>query len=341
VRVVPIRSIRLLPSSQATDHGTRRTLWGMDFTLAHGTENDFVVLGDLDGRHELSADLARALCHRRRGLGADGVLRIAPGEGDAQVFMDHRNADGSTAEMCGNGVRVVAKYVVDRDLAALDADGVLRVGTRGGTKPVTVHRGDDGLVAAVTVDMGAPILDPAEVPFEADDPDALVHEVVIDDMAGLVPKRSSDNGSPVRLSVVSMGNPHGVVQVDDVATAPVTELGPRLETHRRFPAKANIGFVEVVDRGQVRLRVWERGVGETAACGTGACAAVVALQRLGLVDDEVAVHLPGGTLQIDHVAGGTVMMTGPAVEIASGRLDAHWPTSTDPTATADHAAPSD
>lgn len=283
----------------------------MDFTLAHGTANDFVVLADLDDRQPLSAGFARALCDRRRGLGADGVLRLGPGEGAAQVFMDHRNADGSTAEMCGNGVRVVAKHVVDHGLVAPDGDGVLRIGTRGGVKPVTVHRGPDGLVHEVTVDMGPPILDPPEVPFEAEDPTALLHDVEVE-------------GDRIALAVVSMGNPHGVVTVDQVEHAPVGSLGPLLETHRRFPAKANVGFAEVVDRDRIRLRVWERGVGETAACGTGACAAVVALQRRDLVGEEVAIDLPGGTLRIQYAAGGTVLMTGAAVEIASGHLDDHW-----------------
>ncbi len=283
----------------------------MDYTLAHGTANDFVVLADLDDRQPLSADLARALCDRRRGLGADGVLRLGPGEGEAQVFMDHRNADGSTAEMCGNGVRVVAKHVVDHGLVAPDDDGVLRIGTRGGVKPVTVHLDPQGLVDEVAVDMGLPILAPADVPFEADQEQALLHRIELDD-------------TTIELSVVSMGNPHGVLTVDDVSRAPVGSLGPRLETHRRFPAKANIGFAEVVDRAQIRLRVWERGVGETAACGTGACAAVVVLQRQDLLDTDVAVRLPGGTLRIHHDAGGTVTMTGPAVEVASGRLDPHW-----------------
>jgi diaminopimelate epimerase len=283
----------------------------MEYTLAHGTANDFVVLADLADQQPLSADLARALCDRRRGLGADGVLRIGPGDGAAQVFMDHRNADGSTAEMCGNGVRVVAKYVVDRGLIGPDDEGVLRIGTRGGVKPVTVDRGTDGLVRDVAVDMGPPILEPSEVPFEADDPDALVHEIAVGD-------------DRVAISVVSMGNPHGVLIVDDVDIAPVDDLGPQLETHPRFPAKANIGFVEVVDRGEVRLRVWERGVGETAACGTGACAAVVALQRLDLLAEDVVVRLPGGTLRIHHAPGGSVTMTGPAVEVASGHLDPAW-----------------
>jgi len=283
----------------------------MEYTLAHGTANDFVVLVDLDDQRPLSAELTRALCDRRRGLGADGVLRLAPGTGDAQVFMDHRNADGSTAEMCGNGVRVVAKHVVDHGLLQPDPDGILRVGTRSGVKPVRVHLGDDGSVADVSVDMGAPVQTPAAVPFEADDPEALVHRVEL---------RQGD----VELAVVSMGNPHGVVLVDDAHAAAVHDLGPQLETHRRFPAKANIGFAEVVGHAHLRLRVWERGVGETAACGTGACAAVVALQARGLLGDEVAVDLPGGTLNIAHRPGGTVTLMGPAVEIASGVLSSAW-----------------
>lgn len=283
----------------------------MDYTLAHGTANDFVVLVDLDDQRPLTAALTRALCDRRRGLGADGVLRLGPGTGDAQVFMDHRNADGSTAEMCGNGVRVVAKHVVDHGLVEPDTDGILRVGTRSGVKPVRVHRGEDGDVTDVSVDMGAPVLSPPEVPFEADDPDALTHRVEVAQ-------------GEVELTVVSMGNPHGVLLVDDVASAAVTELGPQLETHQRFPAKANIGFAQVLGRDHLRLRVWERGVGETAACGTGACAAVVALQARALLGDEVAVDLPGGTLQVSHRPGGTVTMTGPAVEIAAGALSSAW-----------------
>lgn len=305
---------------RTTCSSERRILSRMEYTLAHGTANDFVVLADLDDQHPLSAQLTRALCDRRRGVGADGVLRLAPGDGDAQVFMDHRNADGSTAEMCGNGVRVVAKYVVDHGIVAPDADGSLRIGTRSGVKRVQIHRDGHGLVAEVSVDMGSPILDPVEVPFETGDPSASTHEVELP-------------GGSVELSVVSMGNPHGVLLVDDVARAPVADLGARLETHPRFPAKANIGFAQVLGGAELKLRVWERGVGETAACGTGACAAVVALHRRGLVDDEVVVHLPGGALHVSYRPGGTVIMTGPAVEIATGRLAPAWLThATDPDA---------
>jgi diaminopimelate epimerase len=281
----------------------------MRFTKAHGTGNDFVVLADPDDRLALSAQLVRSLCDRRFGVGGDGVLRLGAPEGDADVFMDYRNADGSVVEMCGNGVRVTAKHAVDHGLVAGDGD-VVRVDTRAGVKPVRVVRGADGLVATATVDMGPPVLAPHEVPFETDE-DALLHQVRVDD-------------DTVHLGVASMGNPHAVVPVDDVDTAPVRALGPRLETHPRFPAKVNAGFAQVLSPQAIRLRVWERGVGETEACGTGACAAVVVLQRLGRVGERVDVHLPGGTLVVEHVDGGTVEMTGPAVEVAHGDLDAAW-----------------
>ncbi len=294
----------------------------MDFTLAHGTANDFVVLADLDDRLELSAVLARALTDRRRGLGADGVLRLgAPRTAGADVFMDHRNADGTTARMCGNGVRVVAKHLLDHGLLGAADPDVVRVGTRSGVKAVrVVARHPDGTVAEVAVDMGAPELNPAQVPFRADDVDAVMHRVALDD-AALIAQLGKDT---VEFAVVSMGTPHAVVSVDDVATAPVAGLGAWLGAHDRFPEGVNVGFAQVLGRDAIRLRVNERGVGETAACGTGACGAVVALQRRGLVDVEVAVHLPGGTLTVRHTAGGTVMMTGPAVEVAHGVLDPSW-----------------
>jgi diaminopimelate epimerase len=286
----------------------------MDVIKAHGTGNDFVVLPDVDDRLEVSAAFVRALTDRRRGVGGDGVIRLggAPDDQpDADVFMDYRNADGTAVEMCGNGVRVTAKLAVDHGLVTPHDGEVVRVATRAGTKPVVVHRRSDGTVAEVTVDMGPPVTDPARVPFETADADARLHHLDLD-------------GTDLVVSVVSMGNPHAVTVVDDVARAPVTTLGPRVEVHPRFPAKVNAGFAEVVDRTTVRLRVWERGVGETAACGTGACAAVVALQRQDLVDRTVAVHLPGGVLEVMHDPGGTVTMRGPATEVAAVHLADRW-----------------
>ena len=302
----------------------------MQFTLAHGTANDFVVLPDLDDAVELTASFAAALADRRRGLGGDGVIRIGappPEQRDAQVFMDHRNADGSHAEMCGNGVRVVAKHVVDHGLVLPGPDGVVHVATRSGTKAVRVAtRDDDGRVAAVTVDMGPPEFDPVRVPFVADDAQAVRHGVELHGAAAATVGREH-----LDVGVVSMGNPHVIVSVADVQTAPVDVLGPELESHPRFPNGVNVGFVQVLDATHVNLRVFERGVGETAACGTGACAAVVALQRDGALAEQVAVTLPGGTLTIERRPGGSVLMTGPAVEVAHGQLDPAWLASAIPT----------
>jgi diaminopimelate epimerase len=284
----------------------------MEFTKAHGTSNDFVVLTDLDDSLVLSDVVVRALADRRRGIGADGVIRIGGGRDGAHAFMDYRNADGSVVEMCGNGVRVVTKLVVDHGLVAPDPDGTVRIATRAGVKPVhVVEHHPDGRVATVAVDMGPPDFEPSRVPFESDVPDATRYQMILDDAL-------------VSVAVVSMGNPHGVVTVDDVRSAPVGTVGPRLATDPRFPQGANIGFAQIVDRSTIQLRVWERGVGETAACGTGACAAVVTLQRAEALDAEVAVHLPGGTLAVRHEPGGTVTMTGPAVEVGRGVLDPAW-----------------
>jgi diaminopimelate epimerase len=293
--------------------GPLPTLVAVDITKAHGTGNDFVVIADLDDRIALDEGFVRALCDRRTGVGADGVLRIGPGSDGADVFMDHRNADGSTASMCGNGVRVVAQHVIDHGLVPDRADGTVRVGTRAGVREVVVHRGADGRVASATVDMGPATSVPVQVPFVPPvDDGRSVHTLEV------------DGHGPIELAVVSMGNPHAVVVVDDVAEAPVTDLGARLEVDEHFPQRVNVGFAQVVDRGHVRLRVFERGVGETAACGTGACAAAAALADRGLVDDAVEVALPGGVLHVRRAEDGHLHMTGAVVEVARGRLDPAW-----------------
>ncbi len=284
----------------------------MRFVKAHGTGNDFVVLPDWDDHLDLSDDLVVALCDRRRGLGADGVLRIVAADGDADVVMDHRNADGSRPEMCGNGVRVVAKRVVDGGLVTPDGD-VVRVRTRAGVKRVHVRRGGDGRVASATVGMGAPVLEPAEIPFEAPGSEAV--SVIVDAA-----------GRQVELTAVSMGNPHAVVLVDDVERCPVAELGAAIGRHDRFPRGANVEFVELTGGGRAAVRVWERGVGETAACGTGACAVLVAGQQLGRFEDQARLRFPGGDVVVRHVPSedGGVTLTGDAVEVASGEIDPGW-----------------
>jgi diaminopimelate epimerase len=262
----------------------------VEFVKAHGTGNDFVVVEDLNDRYQLTPELVRAVCDRHFGIGADGVIRIAPGT-VAPYFMDYRNADGSLAEMCGNGVRVVGKYLGDRGHVA----GAFDLETRAGVKHLELHADDSGCIDKVTVDMGAPALGDEQT-LEVD-------------------------GEPVTATCLSMGNPHAVVFVEDVDKAPVTSLGPRLETHPAFlPAKTNVEFAQIIDRGTVRQRTWERGVGETLACGTGACAVAVAAQVRGLTDHPVAIDLRGGRLNLDWTPGGTVRMTGPAREVAHGTL---------------------
>ena len=275
----------------------------MHVTKVHGCGNDFVVIADLDGAIDVGPGLVRGLCDRHRGIGGDGVIRLAPPRDDgSDVFMDYRNADGGVVEMCGNGVRCVATYVLNRGLLSGD---VVRVGSRAGVKHVVVTgRDDDGRVVETLVDMGAPV--------------AIGHVML------RVPRPDGADVATVRATTVSMGNPHAVVRVEDVAAAPVATLGPRVEVHDRFPKRTNVGFVQVVERDHVRLRVWERGVGETAACGSGACAAGAALERLGLTDRAMAVDVPGGRLEVALRDDGHVLLTGPAVEIVTGTLDEAW-----------------
>jgi diaminopimelate epimerase len=270
----------------------------MRFVKAHGTGNDFVLLPDLEDRIELTPDLVRALCAPHLGVGADGVIRIGTSP-DGDVFMDHWNADGSTAEMCGNGVRCVAKYVLDREIVEGDS---LRVDTRAGVKRVEARRGADGKVVAVRVDMGAPVPGGVNQPLDVqrDGAEEIVH-----------------------ITTLSMGNPHAVLVVDDVAAAPVRTLGPEIEGHRAFPDRTNVEFIHVRGRDRIEGRIWERGVGETMASGTGSSAMAVAAHLLGLADRSVTVALPGGELRIEWTDE-TLYVEGPAVEVAEGELSIDW-----------------
>jgi diaminopimelate epimerase len=269
----------------------------MRFTKMHGLGNDFIVVDD---RAEAPIDwaaLARRVCERHTGIGADGILVVQPSR-VADLRMRLFNADGSEAEMCGNGIRCTAL------LAAASGWGGERIAWETGAgRVVTELRGD-----RVTVDMGPPRFRAADVPVIADT------EEVVD-----APMRVGDRD--LRITCVGMGNPHCVVVVDDVDAAPVAELGPMLERHPRFPERTNVEFVQVMSSTGVRQRTWERGVGETNACGTGACASAVALRRLGRVGGSVEVALRGGDLHIDWEPGGVVWMTGPAVAVFSGELE--------------------
>ena len=279
------------------------------FTKMQGAGNDFVVLDETRQQLGLSGAHYRFLADRHFGVGADQILSVrpAPAPGIDFEYVIH-NADGAEVEQCGNGARCFARFVRDQGLSAKDR---LRVKTRGGV--IEPQLQPDG---QVTVDMGPPVFAPAEVPFEA---------------GGLQPRPVGDwpqwpldlgRAEPVWVSVLSMGNPHAVQQVPNVDTAPVAELGPLIERHGSFPRRVNAGFLQVVSRSLVRLRVFERGVGETLACGSGACAAVVAGIRLGLLDAAVEVQTRGGTLHISWAGSHThVMMTGPAVPVFEGDID--------------------
>jgi diaminopimelate epimerase len=277
----------------------------------HGTGNDFVMLEDLAAQRPLSAELVRALCDRHRGVGADGVIRVTradPSSG-ASFFMDYWNADGSVAEMCGNGIRCLAKLVVER---ALTTDTELDVDTRAGVKHLSIET-VGGVVRSVTVGMGPARLARRDIPMTGGDPGQrfLLEPFEV-------------GGRTYKASAVSMGNPHLVLFVEeDPADVDVTRLGPIVEHDPRFPNKANVEFVAIEPDGGVRLRVWERGVGETMACGTGACAALVAANEAGLVARRAPVRYPGGELIVERLDD-QVRLTGPAQRVFEARLDTAW-----------------
>lgn len=272
---------------------------------SHGTGNDFVLFADLSGDIGLGDDDARSLCDRHFGIGGDGAIRIGSGD-RAPFFMDYRNADGSLAEMCGNGIRCVAKYVFDRGLTD---EAEFDIETRAGVKRVRAERGVSGLVSEVEVDMGPPIFDRSAIPVAGAGDDAL-HEKVSVDAIG---------GGPIEVTAVSMGNPHAVVFVDDVVKAPVESAGSEIERLVLFPNGTNVEFVQVKSDSSLAVRIWERGVGETLSCGTGACAAVAASAKLEKTGREVELDVPGGHLSLSW--NETMMMTGPAVEVFETVVD--------------------
>lgn len=270
------------------------------FSKMHGLGNDFMVVDAISQPFRLRPDMIRELADRNVGIGFDQLLIVEP-PGLPDVDFRYRifNADGSEVEQCGNGARCFAKFVRDQRLTNKE---VIRVQTACGVIELQLLK--DGMVK---VNMGVPELNPPAIPFAAEHrKKAYMVEV---------------GAETVELSAVSIGNPHAVIVVGDVDTAPVLDLGPRLESHPRFPSRVNIGFLQIISRSHVRLRVYERGSGETLACGSGACAAVVAGCQRGLLDNRVEVDLRGGRLVIEWQGEGSpVMMEGPATSVFEGQL---------------------
>ncbi|PSJ22817.1 diaminopimelate epimerase [Halomonas sp. ND22Bw] len=272
----------------------------LQFTKMHGLGNDFMVVDLISQRARLRDEQIRALADRRFGIGFDQLLVVEPPR-DPDMDFRYRiyNADGSEVENCGNGARCFARFVRDQRLTHKHE---IRVETAGGPLTLVVEEDE-----RVRVDMGTPRFAPEALPFEADE-DRPRHALTVE-------------GETLEVGVVSMGNPHAVLRVDDVDGAPVERLGPLIEHHPRFPKRVNAGFMQVVSPHDIRLRVYERGSGETLACGTGACAAVATGIRLGWLESPVTVHLPGGDLEIAWSGDDAhLTMTGPATRVFEGRV---------------------
>ncbi len=273
----------------------------LSFSKMHGLGNDFVVFDAVNQPVALDETQLRAIADRRFGIGCDQILLVEPPRrAGTEFYYRIFNADGGEVEQCGNGARCFARFVHDKGLTS---SREIPVGTAAGD--IRLYLEDDG---QVRVNMGRPFLQPGEIPF---------------DTAHQAPSYSLDvDGGTVEIGAVSMGNPHAVLLVDSVADAPVERLGPLICNHPRFPRRANVGFMSVHSPGSIDLRVFERGAGETLACGTGACAAVVSGRLRGLLDERVEVRLPGGTLMVSWAGNEQpVWMTGPAVEVFDGKLD--------------------
>ncbi len=284
----------------------------LKFTKMQGCGNDYVYVNGFAQKlpQEKKPELVRRLSDRHFGIGGDGVIFINP-SAEADFEMEMYNADGTRSQMCGNGIRCVAKFVYDKGLTDSDRISVISGGSVKRLE-LTVEgktAAERGTVQSVRVNMGSPILNPERIPVIADG-EQVVNELIC----------VGDN--EYRMTCVSMGNPHAVVFMDGVKELAIEQLGPQFETHVRFPERVNTEFVEILDRENVFMRVWERGTGETLACGTGCCATAVACVLNGLTEEKVTVHLPGGELLIEwNREENTVYMTGPAVTVFEGETE--------------------
>ena len=278
----------------------------MKFTKMHGCGNDYIYV---DGTKEIltpqeKPEVVRCLSDRHFGIGGDGVIFINPSR-EADFEMEMYNMDGSRAEMCGNGIRCVAKFVYDKGLTDKTSISVISCGK---IKYLTLSI-ENGKVSTVRVNMGSPILKAKDIPVISDKEEVIGDEIEV-------------AGETYKMTCVSMGNPHAVVFVDEVAGLPLEKIGPLFENHVRFPKRVNTEFVKVLDENTVEMRVWERGPGETLACGTGACATVVACVLNGLTKEQVTVKLLGGNLQIQwDRESNLVYMTGPATTVFEGEIE--------------------
>lgn len=277
----------------------------MKFTKMHGAGNDYVYINGFEVEVEDPAELARQVSDRHFGIGSDGLILILPAD-NADVRMRIFNSDGSEAEMCGNGVRCVAKYVYDHKLVQKLE---MTIETGNGVLPLQLFTGDNGRVDRVRVNMGAPGLTRGDLAMVGNADDRVVNLPL---MVG---------GQQFDITCVSMGNPHAVIYVDDVESFHVAEIGRQIENHAWFPQRINVEFVQVVSPAEVIQRTWERGAGETLACGTGASAVAVAGVLSGRTQRKIINHLRGGDLELEWIEDGPVMKVGPAVEVFSGDFD--------------------
>ncbi len=279
----------------------------IEFTKMHGLGNDFVIVDLFNQQVPDPVELAKAISDRHRGVGSDGLILMAPPEApDANVRMIVYNADGSRAQMCGNGIRCLGKLAHERGLVRLNP---LRVETDRGVLSLDLMFDEHGHVCGARVDMGAPILEPDCIPVKLPGPRVVDHPMPLGPLE-------------LRMTCVSMGNPHAVLFVRDLARVPLADWGQQIERHPLFPARINVNFVQVLGHDRVAVATWERGSGATQACGTGASAACVAGVLNGLTDRQVAVQLPGGELALEwDESTNHVFMAGPAVEVFTG----WWP----------------
>ncbi len=280
----------------------------LSFTKMNGLGNDFIMIEDLAEAIDMAPEAVAWFCDRHFGIGGDGLILVRPAtKPDADYRMHYFNADGSLAEMCGNGARCFAKYVVDHGLIPADATSLV-IETLGGLRPVTFVRDESGALLTATVDMGVPAFAPEEIP--ADFEGTQIYDCPLDTPYGTF-----------AVTGVNMGNPHAIIWVPNVAEAPVDTVGPHIATHSRFPEGTNVEFAQLIDETTIRMRVWERGVGETLACGTGACAVLVAGTLSCRVGREATVELPGGDLAVRWHEDDHVYMTGSAAVSFTGAVD--------------------